>query len=81
VEGTTGLLVPPGDARALAAAIDTLLADPRRAAIMGDAGRRRVRERFSAAGQAEQLAALFGTETRGAPDGTEPVEAVGAGAR
>jgi hypothetical protein len=24
---------------------------------------------------------LFGTETRGAPDGTEPVEAVGAGAR
>jgi glycosyltransferase involved in cell wall biosynthesis len=65
VHGTTGLLVPPGDVGALADAIDALLADPRRAAAMGDAGRRRVRERFSAAGQAEQLAALFRTGVRG----------------
>lgn len=35
----TGLLVPPSDPAALAAAIDELVADPARAAAMGQAGR------------------------------------------
>jgi len=45
--GETGLLVPPGDPRALASAVIDLLDDPDRARRMGEAGRRRVKERFS----------------------------------
>jgi len=47
VEGETGFLVPPGDATALAAALDRLLADPALAARMGETGRRLVLDRFS----------------------------------
>ena len=45
--GTTGLLVDPGDATALADALEQLLSDPSSAAIMGKAGARRVERRFS----------------------------------
>jgi glycosyltransferase involved in cell wall biosynthesis len=41
-EGETGLLVPPGDPTALAAALQRLLADPARARAMGARGRARV---------------------------------------
>lgn len=37
--GRTGLLVPPSDPAALAAAVDDLLGDPARADRMGDAAR------------------------------------------
>jgi glycosyltransferase involved in cell wall biosynthesis len=47
-DGETGLLVPPRDDQALAAAIVTLLNDRPRRIAMGAAGDRRVRERFSA---------------------------------
>lgn len=47
VEGETGLLVSPGNAEALGAAILKVLQDPERAAAMGRAGRERVREQFS----------------------------------
>ena len=47
VGGTTGLLVPYKDHRALAAALAQLLSDPQRAAAMGAAGRDRVRSRYS----------------------------------
>jgi len=47
IPGETGLLVPMGDASAMAEAIGRLLADPARAAAMGLAGRERVRERFT----------------------------------
>jgi glycosyltransferase involved in cell wall biosynthesis/CelD/BcsL family acetyltransferase involved in cellulose biosynthesis len=46
-DSVTGLLVPPRDARTLAAAIVALLSDPDRAARMGAAGRRSVETRFS----------------------------------
>ena len=46
-DGVEGQLVPPRDASALAAAIDTIFADPRRAAELGVAARQRVTERFS----------------------------------
>jgi len=38
-DGVTGVLVPPGDARELAAAAAGLIADPARAAALGTAGR------------------------------------------
>lgn len=49
VDGQTGLVVPPGDAAALAAALARLLRSPEQLAEMGEAARNRVMERFSAA--------------------------------
>ncbi len=48
--GVEGLLVPPGDARALAAALQALLADPQERTRMGRAGRERVASAFSLEG-------------------------------
>ncbi len=45
-DGVEGLLVPRGDADAVAAAVGGLLDDPDRAAAMGAAGRARVEERY-----------------------------------
>jgi glycosyltransferase involved in cell wall biosynthesis len=45
--GETGLLVPPGDADALARALLDLARDPRKAQEMGTKGRERVRREFS----------------------------------
>ena len=44
VHGVTGLLVPPGDASALAQAIASVLSDPQAAQAFGAAGRNRARE-------------------------------------
>lgn len=45
-DGTTGVLVPPGDAAALAHAVATLRADPVRAAVIAEAGSARARSTF-----------------------------------
>ena len=45
--GETGLVVAPNSTPALAAAINCLLADPKRRAQMGAAGRQRVLEAFT----------------------------------
>jgi len=45
--GATGLLVPPDDDAALAAAIESLLDDPEGRRRMGQAGRRRVQREFT----------------------------------
>ncbi len=46
-DGETGLLVPPGDAVALADALTWLADSPAEARAMGEAGRQRLRTRFS----------------------------------
>ena len=46
-EGKTGLLVPPGDTRSLAAALERIFANPHIAGQMGDSGATFVREHFS----------------------------------
>jgi len=55
----TGILVPPGDTRELARAIDRLLSDPVQARVMGAAARRRVDTEFSARRQANEHLALY----------------------
>jgi starch synthase len=47
VEGQTGLLLPPGDPAAIAAAVKRLLKDPAEAKAMGAAGRKRAEDQFS----------------------------------
>jgi glycosyltransferase involved in cell wall biosynthesis len=55
VHGSTGLLVPPGDPGALAAALLTLANDARRRHMLGQGGRRRVEEQFPIRGAVRAL--------------------------
>lgn len=61
-DGVTGLLVEPGDAPALAAALERLLDDRRLARRLAEAGRRRVEEEFDLRRTAGVLAERFDTE-------------------
>jgi glycosyltransferase involved in cell wall biosynthesis len=58
-DGETGLLVEPGDADALHAALHSLLADPPAARRQGETGRRRVEESFCLDRVAERYAELY----------------------
>lgn len=57
--GVSGLLTAPRDASALANALTQMLKNPRRAAEMGQAGRRRVEEKFSLTLQVDRLIAMW----------------------
>jgi glycosyltransferase involved in cell wall biosynthesis len=59
MDGTTGLLVPPGDVDALAAAITELIRDPARRAALGRAGNERVRRHFDMERGIDRLARKF----------------------
>jgi len=59
VDGETGLLVPPRDVDALAAALDRLLDLDDQGAALGAAGRRRALELFSPAAAARRYAAIY----------------------
>jgi glycosyltransferase involved in cell wall biosynthesis len=59
LDGETGLLVPPGDPDALAAAIAKLLQAPEMAAEMGAAGRRRVIARYRVETMARRVEELY----------------------
>jgi glycosyltransferase involved in cell wall biosynthesis len=59
VNGETGLLVPPGDSKALAEAVRRLLDDPGLGRRLGEAGRELVRRRYSAERQAERILAIY----------------------
>ncbi len=58
-EGVTGLLVPPGEPRQMAAAIARLVTDAPLREEMGRAGRRRFEERFTAPISVSRYAALY----------------------
>jgi glycosyltransferase involved in cell wall biosynthesis len=59
VDGETGLVVPPGDAEALADAMVALASDLPRAAAMGEAGRRRAIESFTEDRSTSGIEALY----------------------
>lgn len=58
-EITGEVLVPPGDAEALGAAIGALLADDERRRTMGETARTRARERFSTAAWIDRLEEIY----------------------
>ena len=57
--GETGLVVPPGDAPALATALNTLLADPELRHHYGAAGRRRVADLFTRPHMVDSIEAIY----------------------
>ena len=63
-DGVTGLLVPPDDPPALAAAMNAVLTDPKRAAAMGRAGRERAVTEFGWAAIARQTVDLYESVVR-----------------
>ena len=58
-DGVTGLLVPPAEPEALAAALQRVLDNPELGRRMGRAGRRRVEERFAWASVAERTEQVY----------------------
>lgn len=59
VDGESGLLVPPGDAEALAASVNSLLSDPQRRRRIGAAARQRVLNEFSIQRNIAKTEALY----------------------
>jgi glycosyltransferase involved in cell wall biosynthesis len=57
--GRTGLLVPPGDPYAIAAAVCSLLGQPQLRRRMGEAGRTRVSERFTVERMAADIVSAY----------------------
>jgi glycosyltransferase involved in cell wall biosynthesis len=66
-DGRTGVLVAPGDTRALGSALTTLASNPLRRARLGRAGPERARERFSVETMGRDLVRIYSGLTRGAP--------------
>jgi glycosyltransferase involved in cell wall biosynthesis len=58
-DGINGLLVPPGDPRAMAGAIGALLGDRERARRLGEAARQTINERFSMERMVSATAQLY----------------------
>ncbi len=61
-DGVDGLLVPPGDAAALARALATLLANPELRVRLGEAGYGTVAERFSIDAQVRRIEVVYDEE-------------------
>jgi len=66
-DGVSGLLVPPGDAEALAAALLRIYGDPMLARSLGQAGRAVVEQRFDLNRNAARQMALFAGEVAAVP--------------
>jgi glycosyltransferase involved in cell wall biosynthesis len=59
LDGINGLLVPPGDSLALAAAIQSLLSDRRLSAKMGRKGRELFEKRFSVTRMVDEVKKVY----------------------
>lgn len=58
-DGSTGVLVAPGDSAALAAALDSVIAEPERARALGAAGRLYVFSRFAPESAAQRYSDIY----------------------
>jgi mannosyltransferase len=58
-DGNTGILVPPGDAEALAKALEPLMRDPAMAMAMGRRARESAVASFGIDGEAKRIAAVY----------------------
>lgn len=58
-DGVSGVLIPTGDAEALAAAIEPLMRDVAAATAMGERGRERVLEKFSLDAEAARIGEVY----------------------
>jgi glycosyltransferase involved in cell wall biosynthesis len=63
-DGQTGLLVPPGDPKRLASAMNELLGDAARCTEMGRQGRAIARARYSASAHADRLRDVYASARR-----------------
>jgi len=63
-EGMTGLLVPPGNAEALGAAMDALVRDPARSQAMGQAGRALVERLYAPAPHVRAMLDVYAQAAR-----------------
>jgi glycosyltransferase involved in cell wall biosynthesis len=72
VDGSTGVLVPPDDPAALAAALEELARDPELRSRLGRAGWDRVRCHFSAEQGLDRLAGRLGSQTATIPGSIPP---------
>jgi len=66
IDGENGLVVPPDDPPALAAALERLIREPGLRARLGEAAERRVREHFDHRSSIGQLKTLFEKEWQAA---------------
>lgn len=76
-DGETGLLVPPGDAAALADALLTLLRSSDLRRRLGEAGRFRATQQFSDSAMVRGVSAVYGAVLAGVEDGGRAAEALG----
>jgi mannosyltransferase len=58
-DGVTGVLTPPGDVKALVAALEPLMRDPACAVAMGERARARVVDKFSLDAEANAIAQVY----------------------
>jgi rhamnosyl/mannosyltransferase len=87
VHGETGIVAPPGDPRALAAALRLLFDNPDRRRRLGEAARRRLEQEFSETAMIERTKALYrevlasGPKRRGVVPSREAARSECAGAQ